>query len=140
MIEGGKGGANTNKSGLKFERRIDVKTAFEDLNGYEVKYNEVFFDGEKVAELYQKHDLYKKLLKRHNIDWKEIFSKRLLPDEAIFVLHHNTIYIIEKKFQSGGGSVDEKLQTCDFKLKQYRKDMEEQVIKKDQALQLKLEN
>jgi hypothetical protein len=121
MIEGGKGGANTNKSGLKFERRIDVKTAFEGLSGYEVKDNEVFFDGEKVAELYQKHDLYKKLLKRHNIDWKEIFSKRLLPDEAIFVLHHNTIYIIEKKFQSGGGSVDEKLQTCDFKLKQYRK-------------------
>lgn len=28
---------------------------------------------------------------------------------------------IEKKTQSGSGSVDEKLQTCDFKLKQYRK-------------------
>ncbi len=121
MKKGGTGGANTNKSGLKFERRIDVKTAFEGLNGYEVKDNEVFFDGKKVAELYQKYDLYKKLLKRHNINWKEIFSKRLLPDEAIFVLQHNTLYVIEKKFQAGSGSVDEKLQTCDFKLKQYRK-------------------
>lgn len=61
MKKGGTGGANTNKSGLKFERRIDVKTAFEGLNGYEVKDNEVFFDGKKVAELYQKYDLYKKL-------------------------------------------------------------------------------
>lgn len=25
------------------------------------------------------------------------------------------MYIIEKKFQNGSGSVDEKLQTCDFK-------------------------
>jgi hypothetical protein len=32
-----------------------------------------------------------------------------------------TIYIIEKKFQAGSGSVDEKLQTCDFKKKQYIK-------------------
>jgi hypothetical protein len=31
------------------------------------------------------------------------------------------MYIIEKKFQSGSGSVDEKLQTCDFKKKQYSK-------------------
>jgi hypothetical protein len=32
-----------------------------------------------------------------------------------------TVYIIEKKFQSSAGSVDEKLQTCDFKRKQYKK-------------------
>jgi hypothetical protein len=121
MIRDGKGGANTNKSGLKFERRIDVKTAFRGLKGYEVKDNDIYFDGEKVAELYQKHDLYKKLIKKHKIDWARIMSKKLLPDEAIFVLHHNTLYIIEKKFQQGSGSVDEKLQTCDFKLKQYRK-------------------
>lgn len=121
MIKGGKGGANTNISGLKFERRIDIKTAFKGLAGYEIKDNCVFFDGEKVAELFQKHDLYKVLLKRYGIDWKDVMSKRLLPDEAIFVLHHNTLYVIEKKFQTGSGSVDEKLQTCDFKLKQYRK-------------------
>jgi len=27
MKKGGTGGANTNKNGLKFERRIDIKTA-----------------------------------------------------------------------------------------------------------------
>ena len=34
---------------------------------------------------------------------------------------NNTVYIIEKKFQHDAGSVDEKLQTCDFKKKQYQK-------------------
>jgi hypothetical protein len=32
-----------------------------------------------------------------------------------------TLYIIEIKFQEVAGSVDEKLQTCDFKNKQYNK-------------------
>lgn len=121
MIKGGKGGANTNISGLKFEQRIDAKTAFQKLKGYEVKGDEIYFDGKKVAELYKKNDLYKKFLSRYSINWKEIVTKRLLPDEAIFVLHNNTLFIIEKKFQHGGGSVDEKLQTCQFKLMQYKK-------------------
>ena len=54
-------------------------------------------------------------------DYTKIISARIKPDEAIFVIENNTVFIIEKKTQSGGGSVDEKLQTCDFKLKQYRK-------------------
>ena len=33
----------------------------------------------------------------------------------------DTLYIIECKYQQSPGSVDEKLQTCDFKRKQYRK-------------------
>lgn len=121
MIKDGKGGANTNKSGLKFERRINLKTAFEGLEGYEIRGNDILFDENKVAETYQKNELYKKLLKRYDIDWKEIIVKRLLPDDSIFVLYHNTLFILEKKFQQRSGSVDEKLQTCDFKLKQYRK-------------------
>jgi hypothetical protein len=46
-------------------------------------------------------------------------SKKLLPDGALLV--GNTMYVIEKKYQAGSGSVDEKLQTCDFKKKQYIK-------------------
>ena len=55
------------------------------------------------------------------MDWKSIISKRLLPDEVIYVLNSNTLFVLEKKFQTGSGSVDEKLQTCDFKKKQYVK-------------------
>lgn len=48
-------------------------------------------------------------------------TKKLLPDDAIYVIVNNTMFIIELKFQKTAGSVDEKLQTCDFKKKQYRK-------------------
>ncbi|MDR0772612.1 MAG: hypothetical protein LBF15_06545 [Candidatus Peribacteria bacterium] len=34
---------------------------------------------------------------------------------------NNTLFIIEAKYQQVKGSVDEKLQTCDFKNKQYKK-------------------
>lgn len=33
----------------------------------------------------------------------------------------NKIFIVEKKYQEVAGSVDEKLQTCDFKLKQFKR-------------------
>ena len=45
----------------------------------------------------------------------------MLPDDSIYVIIKNTLYIIEVKFQKVAGSVDEKLQTCDFKKKQYQK-------------------
>jgi len=45
----------------------------------------------------------------------------MLPDEALYVIVNNTLFIIEMKFQKVAGSVDEKLQTCDFKKKQYTK-------------------
>lgn len=34
---------------------------------------------------------------------------------------NNTLFVIEMKYQEVTGSVDEKLQTCDFKKKQYKK-------------------
>jgi len=68
----------------------------------------------------RKHGLYK-YLESKKIDYTKILSKRLLPDEAIYVIVNNTMFIIEVKFQKVAGSVDEKLQTCDFKRKQYAK-------------------
>ena len=47
------------------------------------------------------------------------FSKS--PDDSIYVVINNTLFIIECKYQQVAGSVDEKLQTCDFKRKQYQK-------------------
>ena len=121
MIKGGKGGANTNKTGLKFEKDTDLKSLFKRLKGYEVKDDEIYFKGTKVAEMFQKSKLYKNLLSKHNINWEERASSKLLPDEAILIFADNTLFIIEKKFQYGSGSVDEKLQTCDFKKKKYLK-------------------
>jgi hypothetical protein len=65
--------------------------------------------------------LYKYLLEPNNIDYTDFISKKLLPDNAIYVIIRKTLYIIEIKYQEVAGSVDEKLQTCDFKKKQYQR-------------------
>lgn len=120
MIKGGKGGSRT-LTGLKFEERISLKNAFEGIENYEVKENIVSYNNKEVAKLYQKHKLYKELLEPKGVDYSLIISKKLLPDDAILVIKDKILYIIEIKFQEVAGSVDEKLQTCDFKFKQYKK-------------------
>ena len=124
MIKGGKGGAKTAHSGLRFESRVAMQSLLASLPGYSVKGDEVYFKKEKVAEFYGKNKLYKNLLEANNIDYAKIISKKLLPDEAILILAGKTLFIIEIKFQGVSGSVDEKLQTCDFKRKQYSKLLE----------------
>jgi hypothetical protein len=118
MIKGGVGGANT-LTGLRFEERISLRTAISQLPNYEVSGDEVFYNGEKVAHLFSKHKLYKNLLELKGINHVNYVSKKLLPDEAILV--ENTLFIVEMKFQVVAGSVDEKLQTCHFKKRQYTK-------------------
>ncbi len=119
MIEGGKGGGNT-KTGLIFEGKVDLSSFLGRQKGYEVKGDTVFFKGELVARVFKKQGFYR-FLNELGIDWKKIISKQLLPDDSIYVIIKNTMYIIECKFQKVPGSVDEKLQTCDFKKKQYQK-------------------
>lgn len=136
MIKNGKGGGNT-KTGLIFEGKTDLGTFLSQQPGYkvvkekeEVVFNSeittitvrnVYYKGEKVAELYKKLEFYFSFLKKLDINWEEYLSKRLLPDDSIFVIIKNSVFIIECKHQQVSGSVDEKLQTCDFKKKQYKK-------------------
>lgn len=65
-----------------------------------------------------KHNLYR-YLSQKQINWKKLISKKLLPDEAYLI--NNELKVYEKKFQQTPGSVDEKLQTCAFKILQYKK-------------------
>lgn len=102
-------------TGLIFEKDTDLRTAINTLEGFSVVNNDVKYKNNKIATLCSKYDLYNIFLKSKGIDWKKEISKRLIPDEAIFVDSTNTLYIIEKKYQEVEGSVDEKLQTCDFK-------------------------
>lgn len=50
-----------------------------------------------------------------------ILTRALEPDEAYLDIENSVLTIFEKKCQTGSGSVDEKLQTCPFKIQQYRK-------------------
>ena len=120
MIKNGKGGGNT-KTGLVFEGKVDLATFLSHQPHYSIKGHDVYFDNEKVARVFKKNDFYSIFLKELNIDWTKCISKKLLPDDIIFVLLNNTLFIIECKHQQVAGSVDEKLQTCDFKKKQYKK-------------------
>jgi len=116
----GIGGANT-KTGLVFEGKTDLAAFLKSQTNYDVLPDgTVIYSGEVVGKIFKKHGLYK-FLDELKIDWKAILSKRLLPDDSIFVIINNTLFIIECKFQQVSGSVDEKLQTCDFKKKQYQK-------------------
>lgn len=119
MIKNGKGGGNT-KTGLVFEGKTDLATFLNCQNGYLVKDGIVFYKNEKVARIFKKHTFYK-FLEEVGVDWNKIISKKLLPDDSIYVITNNTLFIIECKYQQVAGSVDEKLQTCDFKRKQYQK-------------------
>lgn len=120
MKKDGKGGGKT-ITGLRFESRISLERKIASLPDYAISDDIVYFKKQKVAELYQKNKLYKELLEPNGIDYSKIISKKLLPDDVILILRKNTLYIIEIKFQKVAGSVDEKLQTCDFKKQQYKK-------------------
>lgn len=119
MKKGGFGGANT-KTGLQFEGETDLSLFISAQKGYKVIEEKVFFNNELVARVFKKHGFYK-FLSEYGIVWQEHISKKILPDDCIYVIVNNTLFIVECKFQQVAGSVDEKLQTCDFKKKQYQK-------------------
>ena len=119
MKKGGTGGGNT-ITGLIYEGKVDLATFIAEQKNYAVEGNNVFYCGKCVAHVFKKHAFYN-YLKTKGINWEEHISKQLLPDNAIYVIVNNTMFILEVKTQNVAGSVDEKLQTCDFKKKQYQK-------------------
>ena len=119
MILGGTGGANTNKTGLKFEKNTSLETALQQA-GYEVIDREVLKNGEAVGKLLDKNRLYA-FLEFNDVDWRKLVSAKLLPDEAVLAIKAKSLTVVEKKWQETPGSVDEKLQTSGFKIRQYRK-------------------
>ncbi len=119
MKKGGIGGGST-ITGLNFEKEKDLLSVLDRAEGYSIDSNIVYYKGKEVARNYRKNGLYK-YLESQGVDYREHISKKLLPDDAMYVIRNNTLFIIEMKVQNVAGSVDEKLQTCDFKLKQYKK-------------------
>lgn len=137
------GGAQTNINGLKFERNTSLLADIQKTKRYRVTFgcdqNPRFtpakrrdyatrktcgqvFDlksGKRIAQYFEQDVLYTQFLEINGVNYKDFNSYKLKPDGCLII--GNTAIIIEKKFQSGTGSVDEKLQTCDFKKKQYEK-------------------
>ncbi len=119
MRKQGFGGANT-LTGLRFEGKVDFRIFIKRQPNYKVVGYKIFYKNREVGLTFKKHGLYQ-YLEESGINYHDFISKKLLPDDAIFVISNNTMHIIEIKFQEVAGSTDEKLQTCDFKIKQYKK-------------------
>lgn len=115
------GGNQTNINGLGFEQETTLADALIEAGFLLTPTNLIYLGKENIGKLAQKHALYKEVLEPKGVNWKNVLSKKMLPDDCFVNYRDKTIYIIEKKFQSSAGSVDEKLQTCDFKRKQYEK-------------------
>ena len=131
MRKGGTGGEKTQKSGEAFESHtLTALISSLKIGGYTVNSlrkgsgtsprgmtleNK---EGNKI-ELYFKAAVHKDFFQPRGVLTEKYFSARLEPDTAIFSEKTNTLTIIEKKQQSGAGSVAEKLQTCDYKMMYY---------------------
>lgn len=111
---------------MNFEKKVDLYVLFKNIHGYQVIRKlkkagvEIVFNGKLVAKCFRKNQFYK-FLEENNVNWKEIISKKYLPDDSILVIIRETLFIIEVNYQQVGGSTDEKLQTCDFKRKIFQK-------------------
>jgi hypothetical protein len=111
---------------LRFERKVDFQKLVVSIPGYSVQKVPgkagmgVFFDDRLVARCFKKHDFYE-FLAESKIDWRQVLSQKPLPYDALFVLVRETLFIIEVKYQQVAEYVYRKLQTCDFKRKQYLK-------------------
>ena len=93
MIKGGVGGGNT-ITGLIYEGKVDLATYLSQQKNYEVRGSEVFYEGNVVAYVFKKHEFYR-FLEGNGVDWKKIISSQLLPDNCIYVIVNNTLFIIE---------------------------------------------
>lgn len=127
MITNGTGGANTNRNGLKFESRTDlskhIKNDFSgrySLSEYIIEeknriknskdYSLQVYDnqlGKVIGVITKQFQFYNVLKQRYGLI--NIHHKMWKPDEAFFNFEKNTVFIVEKKFQNGSGSVDEKV-------------------------------
>lgn len=128
MKTGGIGGAKTAKAGADFEIESDnslisalsqsgfEQTILHGLNASGKSAHALTMEknGTKI-EIFYKAGIYKYFFEPRGIDARKLFSARLEPDSAIYSHEKNVLTIIEKKQQTGAGSVAEKLQTCDYK-------------------------
>ena len=137
MVLGGVGGANT-VSGAYFEQithgtapgiplhKQKLRTYFEEHTNKLYSLSMIY---EKNSGVKAKDIPKDKIEKAKMFEGKYVLTKALQPDEAYLDIESSTLTIFEKKFQDTDGSVDEKIQTSDFKLQQYKKIAKELGIK-----------
>ncbi len=115
------GGSKTNLNGLSFEGRTDLLESLNNNPSFNIVDNVVHKNNMVVGEYFEKYNFYSLFLEKNAVNWRDFNSKQYLPDSVFYNHLNQTVFVIEKKYQEGSGSVDEKLQTCDFKKSVYKK-------------------
>lgn len=113
----GAGGSNTNVSGLAFEQKTSIIPKLEAM-GFQKK----VLDKTKNGFVLVKDNIY--FMTQGGLgkvfNWTEMFRN---PDEAFLIIHKDgtqTLKILEKKNQSGAGSVDSKLALGSYFIEEYK--------------------
>lgn len=109
------GGKNTNINGLNHERLTDLRDRYDFVSKNEIKFHG--FDKLFVQANRRKLHIYMKNINELN---KKPTHGCKQPDEAYIDSIDKKVYILEKKYQSKGGSVCEKIQTGCFKKYHYQ--------------------
>ena len=129
MIKGGAGGVNT-VSGAYFEQithgkapgipvhKTKLRTYFESNTNKLFSLSKIFEKNSHVPTSQISKDKWERA---KQFEGKFLLTKALEPDECWIDKESSTMTIFEKKFQDTNGSVDEKIQTCEFKWRQYKK-------------------
>lgn len=114
------GGANTTEHGKSFEDSHSLELVLLE-NGYTVENGRVCRKSTYVGTITKQSSFYSSFLGVKEKDIRKEFGKVMRPDTVFYNANNKTLYIIEKKFQSVRGSVDEKIQTCEYKLRYYNR-------------------
>lgn len=101
------GGANTNLTGLRFEKETEININITELCSNMAK---CILNDKELVKLTKNN-----FAKYFNLNTKDMAHGTKQPDEAYVNEKAKVIYIIEKNFQQRSGSVCEKLQTGVFK-------------------------
>lgn len=134
MKKGGVGGKNANFSGSDFENKnsflnlvkLEPRLSYEFLDtetkgkSIDVPF-EIFYKENLLAKSFHQNQIYKDYLEKENVFWGDHFVKELKPD--VFVINYvlKKCFVLEMKNQERPGSVDEKLQSFQFKIDYFKK-------------------
>ena len=127
MKKGGIGGSST-VTGKDFEKTVNLSDAVERIGYKLVKQDKSHMDeiidgnGKVAGYSCPKHKM-RLFFAQYGRKMTDFLSHELLPDEAIYDIKNNHMYIIEKKFQTTSGSTDKKIQTGPYKKFAWEKSM-----------------
>ena len=127
----GAGGANTNANGLPFEEVSQVSNSDEYNIQAEHTYYKVVDFGRNVKFITGKKNKFHTNMSRistSDFNGKERLHGLKEPDQWFIREDTRDVYIIESKFQQGGGSVCEKLQTAFIKKRRLQRNYGDLVI------------